>query len=55
MIAHGMPGTPMPAFSPRLRDTEIWQLVQYVRAIAGVPMVARASPSASGHQHERRH
>ncbi|HEX7327726.1 MAG TPA: copper homeostasis membrane protein CopD [Casimicrobiaceae bacterium] len=54
-IAHGVPGTPMPAFSPRLRDTEIWQLVQYVRAIAGAPVAARASSSTHAHEHEHRH
>jgi putative copper resistance protein D len=31
-IAHGIPGTPMPAFAPRLSDPEIWDLVQFVRA-----------------------
>jgi len=37
MIAHGLPGTPMPAFSPKISDDGIWELVQYVRAIAGAP------------------
>jgi putative copper export protein/mono/diheme cytochrome c family protein len=31
-IAHGIPGTPMPAFAPRLNDAEIWDLVQFLRA-----------------------
>jgi len=31
-IAHGIPATPMPAFSPRLSDSQIWDLVQFVRA-----------------------
>ncbi|TMH05410.1 MAG: cytochrome c, partial [Betaproteobacteria bacterium] len=31
-IAHGIPGTPMPAFAPGLSDPEIWDLVQFVRA-----------------------
>ena len=31
-IAHGLPGTPMPAFAPRLNDAEIWDLVQFLRA-----------------------
>lgn len=35
MIAHGLPGTPMPAFTPKLSDTGVWELVQYVRALAG--------------------
>ncbi|HET9728285.1 MAG TPA: copper homeostasis membrane protein CopD [Acidimicrobiia bacterium] len=48
MIANGIPGTPMPAFWARLSDREIWELVQYVRALAGVP-VPRATP-ATHHQ-----
>ena len=31
-IAHGIPGTPMPGFAPRLSDAEIWDLVQFLRA-----------------------
>jgi mono/diheme cytochrome c family protein len=31
-IAHGIPGTPMPAFAPRLDDTQIWDLVLFLRA-----------------------
>jgi putative copper export protein/mono/diheme cytochrome c family protein len=38
-IAHGIPDTPMPAFSPALSDTRIWQLVQF--------LVARASAAAA--------
>jgi putative copper export protein/mono/diheme cytochrome c family protein len=33
-IAHGIPDTPMPAFSPRLGDEELWGLVQYLRALS---------------------
>jgi len=33
-IAHGIPNTPMPAFSPRLGDEELWMLVQYLRALS---------------------
>ena len=33
-IAHGIPNTPMPAFSPRLDDEELWTLVQYLRALS---------------------
>lgn len=36
MIAHGIPGSPMPAFSPDLRGEEIWELVEYVRVLAGL-------------------
>lgn len=38
-IAHGIAGSPMPAFSPRIDDDGIWQLVQY--------LVARASAEAA--------
>lgn len=38
-IAHGIPRSPMPAFSPQLTDNEIWELVQF--------LVARASAEAS--------
>jgi putative copper export protein/mono/diheme cytochrome c family protein len=31
-VAHGIPGTPMPAFTPHLNDAEIWDLVQFLRA-----------------------
>jgi putative copper resistance protein D len=33
-IAHGIANTPMPAFSPRLDDEELWTLVQYLRALS---------------------
>ena len=38
-IAHGIPDTPMPAFSPPLSDNEIWEIVQF--------LVARSSAEAS--------
>lgn len=38
-IAHGIPETPMPAFSPRLSDSEIWEIVQF--------LVARSSAEAA--------
>ena len=31
-IAHGIPGTSMPAFAPRLADTEIWDLIEFLHA-----------------------
>jgi putative copper export protein/mono/diheme cytochrome c family protein/peroxiredoxin len=31
-IAHGIPRTPMPGFTSRLSDAEIWDLVQFLRA-----------------------
>jgi putative copper export protein/mono/diheme cytochrome c family protein/peroxiredoxin len=33
-IAHGIPQTPMPAFSGRLDDAEIWNVVRYLQALA---------------------
>jgi putative copper resistance protein D len=38
-IAHGVSGTPMPAFSPQLSDRSIWELVQF--------LVARASAESA--------
>jgi mono/diheme cytochrome c family protein len=32
-IAHGVPGTDMPAFSPALTKDEQWQLVLYIRQL----------------------
>ncbi|HEV8256106.1 MAG TPA: copper homeostasis membrane protein CopD [Casimicrobiaceae bacterium] len=32
VIARGIPGTPMSAFAPQLTDSEIWQLIQFLRA-----------------------
>ena len=31
-IAHGIPGTAMPAFAPRISDASIWTLTQFLRA-----------------------
>jgi putative copper resistance protein D len=31
-IAHGIPGTPMPGFASQMRDAEIWELIQFLRA-----------------------
>jgi putative copper resistance protein D len=31
-IAHGIPGTPMPGFAPRLTEIEIWNLIQFLDA-----------------------
>lgn len=51
-IAHGIPKSPMPSFSPRLSDGEIWEIVQFVIARASAeaatsigPRVARDSMS----------
>ena len=38
-IAHGISGTPMPAFSPQIADDDIWAIVQF--------LVARASAEAA--------
>jgi putative copper resistance protein D len=34
VIAHGVPGTPMPAFAPQLTDVQIWELIHFLRAQA---------------------
>ena len=34
VIAHGVPGTSMPAFAPQLTDAEIWELIVFLRAQA---------------------
>ena len=31
-IAHGIAGTPMPGFASQMSDTEIWDLIQFLRA-----------------------
>ena len=47
-IAHGIPGTPMPGFAPRLGTAEIWDLVQFLRALsdaaATTTLTGRAQP-----------
>lgn len=50
MIAHGVPGTPMPAFSPRLSNISIWKIVRYLRALAGAND-ARGGPPSPTHAH----
>jgi copper resistance protein D len=44
-IAHGIPRTPMPGFSPRLSDAEIWDVVQFLRAQSD----AEAATALSNH------
>lgn len=34
VIAHGVPGTPMPAFAPQLSASEIWEVIQFLFAQA---------------------
>ena len=34
VIAHGIPGTAMPEFAPRLPEDDIWALIQFLRARA---------------------
>jgi putative copper resistance protein D len=33
-VAHGIPGTPMPAFASQLGDNEIWSVVRFLRALS---------------------
>ncbi|MFI4887200.1 MAG: c-type cytochrome [Burkholderiales bacterium] len=48
-IAHGIPHAPMPAFSPQISDTGIWELVQYLaaRSSAEAALSLGASPDAN--------
>jgi putative copper resistance protein D len=47
-IAHGIPGTSMPAFGSRLSDEDIWNVVEYlnaqVEAEEGIAMTDRIKP-----------
>jgi putative copper resistance protein D len=47
-IGHGIEGTPMPAFAPRLTATAIWELIQYLRALSDAEdarsMIDRVEP-----------
>ncbi|MFL5803186.1 MAG: c-type cytochrome [Roseiflexaceae bacterium] len=53
-IKDGFPGTAMPAWSTRLSEEQIWQLVTYLRTfgqaptVAGGPLAATAAPVAGG-------
>lgn len=47
-IAHGIPGTPMPAFSPPLSDTQIWELVQFLVARASAQSAQSLGPQVNG-------
>ncbi len=40
-IAHGIPGTPMPAFTPVLGESAIWSVIQFLQALA----YAREAPA----------
>jgi putative copper export protein/mono/diheme cytochrome c family protein len=44
--AHGIPDTPMPAFSPALSDTQVWELVQYLVARASAQAATSLGPHA---------
>jgi putative copper resistance protein D len=44
-IAQGIPGTPMPGFTSRLSDAEVWDLVQFLRAQSD----AEAATALSNH------
>ncbi len=43
-IAHGIPGTPMPAFAPAMGESDIWRVIQFLRVLADareVPTLAQ--------------
>jgi len=45
-IAHGIPDTPMPAFSPALSETRIWEVVQFLVARASAEAATSLGPRA---------
>ncbi len=46
-IAHGIPGTPMPAFEGRLAPGEIWELVTFLHALADDQVARRLTSRVS--------
>lgn len=52
-IAHGIPDTPMPAFSPPLADVEIWEIVQFLVARASADAAMSLGPRASAQSMSR--
>jgi putative copper resistance protein D len=48
-IAHGFPGTPMPAFAPRLSDAEIWELAQFLRAQSDAAAATALATALTNH------
>jgi len=52
-IAHGIPDTPMPAFSPRMSDREIWELVQFIVARASAASATTMGPRVNGQSMSR--
>ena len=46
-VAHGLPGTPMPAFAAQLGDTEIWSIVRFLRALSDGETVNEAASAAA--------
>lgn len=48
VIGNGLPHTGMPGWSPLVSDTEIWQLVDYVRQLPkGIPAEPTPTPATS--------
>ena len=50
-IAHGIPDSPMPAFSPRLSDTQIWELVQFLVARSAADAARSLGPRVAREAH----
>ena len=44
-IAHGIPNSGMPPFSPRLSDTEIWEVVQWLEARSAAEGASTIGPA----------
>jgi putative copper resistance protein D len=47
LVAHGIPGTPMPAFAAQLGDTEIWGVVRFLRALSDSETVTETAGAAA--------
>jgi mono/diheme cytochrome c family protein len=47
-ISHGVAGKSMPAFSPRLADREIWEIVQFLVARASAEAATSLGPHVDG-------
>jgi copper transport protein len=54
-IKEGKPGTAMPAFNSKLSDNDIWDVINYIRAIQaqskGTPVAALGGTPAATHAH----
>jgi putative copper resistance protein D len=47
LVAHGVPGTPMPAFAAQLSDTRTWSVVRFLRALSDSETVNETAGATS--------